>query len=58
METIKLINEDLPVIIMQEFILIYLKEIISVNKGHVIGYGSDIYTEKATDIFKEHFGMH
>lgn len=33
-----------------------LSEIISVNIGHVIGYGSDIYTEKALGIFKEHFG--
>jgi threonine aldolase len=33
-----------------------LKEIISVNLGHVIGYGSDIYTEKAYKVFKEHFG--
>ena len=33
-----------------------LKEVISVNTGHVIGYGSDIYTERALDIFKEQFG--
>ena len=33
-----------------------LKEIISVNEGHVLGYGSDIYTEKALDLFKAHFG--
>ncbi|MEI6049194.1 MAG: low specificity L-threonine aldolase [Bacteroidota bacterium] len=33
-----------------------LKEIISVNTGHVIGYGSDIYTERALNIFKEQFG--
>jgi threonine aldolase len=33
-----------------------LKEIISVNSGHVIGYGSDIYTKKACEVFKEHFG--
>src|SRR5450759_2120285 len=33
-----------------------LKEIISVNTGHVIGYGSDIYTERVLDIFKEQFG--
>jgi threonine aldolase len=33
-----------------------LNEIISVNKGHVIGYGSDIYTEQAINIFKEQFG--
>ena len=30
-----------------------LKEIISSNFGHVAGYGSDIYTEKALNIFKE-----
>lgn len=33
-----------------------LKELESVNTGHVIGYGSDIYTEHALDIFKEQFG--
>jgi len=33
-----------------------LKEIISVNNGHVIGYGSDIYTEKAKALFKQQFG--
>ena len=33
------------------------KEILSVNKGHAIGYGSDIYTEKALNIFKDHFGQ-
>lgn len=33
-----------------------LKEIISSNKGHVIGYGSDVYTEQAIKIFKEHLG--
>jgi threonine aldolase len=33
-----------------------LNEIISANSGHVIGYGSDIYTEKALNVFKEHFG--
>ena len=33
-----------------------IREISSVNKGHVIGYGSDIYTESALDIFKAHFG--
>jgi threonine aldolase len=35
-----------------------LKEIISSNKGHVIGYGSDVYTERALNIFKEHFGSY
>lgn len=33
-----------------------LKEIAVVNKGHVVGYGSDIYTEKALSLFKQHFG--
>lgn len=33
-----------------------LKELASSNQGHVIGYGSDIYTEKAISIFKEQFG--
>jgi threonine aldolase len=34
-----------------------LKEIISVNSGHVTGYGSDIYTEQAFKIFREQFGL-
>jgi len=33
-----------------------LKEIEKVNNGHVIGYGSDIYTEQAKQLFKEHLG--
>ena len=33
-----------------------LNEIIFANNGHVIGYGSDIYTEQALEIFKEYFG--
>jgi threonine aldolase len=33
-----------------------LKEIIASNKWHVTGYGSDIYTEKALCLFKEHLG--
>jgi len=33
-----------------------LKEIISLNTGHVTGYGTDIYTEQALITFKEHFG--
>lgn len=33
-----------------------LSEIIKVNKGHVIGYGGDPYTEEATRLFKQHFG--
>jgi threonine aldolase len=34
-----------------------LREIMSVNNGHVIGYGSDIYTEQALNIFKEQLGI-
>lgn len=33
-----------------------LKEIIASNDGHVTGYGTDIYTEKAKELFKEHLG--
>jgi threonine aldolase len=33
-----------------------LSELESINKGHVIGYGSDIYTEQAKLLFKEQFG--
>lgn len=33
-----------------------LREIESANAGHVVGYGSDPFTEKAREIFKEHFG--
>jgi threonine aldolase len=33
-----------------------LKELISSNSGHVIGYGSDVYTEQTINIFKEQFG--
>ena len=33
-----------------------LNEIISVNTGHVIGYGSDVYTEEALNIFRDQFG--
>lgn len=33
-----------------------LAEIISANCGHAIGYGSDIWTEKALNIFKEQLG--
>ncbi len=33
-----------------------IREISEANAGHVIGYGSDIYTEKATALFKEQFG--
>lgn len=34
----------------------YLKAIESANSGHVVGYGDDIYTHKARETFKEHFG--
>jgi threonine aldolase len=34
-----------------------IREIMAANFGHVIGYGSDIYTEKASSLFKEHFGV-
>jgi threonine aldolase len=33
-----------------------LKEIENANDGHVLGYGHDLYTEKARELFKEHFG--
>ena len=33
-----------------------LKEIESANAGHVVGYGSDPFTVKAVELFKEHFG--
>jgi threonine aldolase len=33
-----------------------LNEIALANNGHVIGYGSDKYTEEAISIFKQHFG--
>jgi threonine aldolase len=33
-----------------------LNEIPASNKGHVTGYGADIYTEEAERIFREHFG--
>jgi threonine aldolase len=33
-----------------------IKEIISANSGHALGYGSDIYTDKVRDIFKKEFG--
>ena len=33
-----------------------LSEIMNANNGHVIGYGSDIYTEQALSIFKEQLG--
>ena len=33
-----------------------LKEMAVINTGHVIGYGSDIYTEQAKQLFKNHLG--
>ena len=33
-----------------------LKELAEVNQGHVVGYGSDIYTEQARQLFKEQLG--
>jgi threonine aldolase len=33
-----------------------LKEITDVNTGHVIGYGHDIYTAQALEVFREQFG--
>jgi threonine aldolase len=33
-----------------------LKEVFEANKGHVIGYGGDRYTEEAVKLFREHFG--
>lgn len=33
-----------------------MKEIISVNSGHTTGYGADIYTEKAKQLFKDQLG--
>jgi threonine aldolase len=32
------------------------KELSAANEGHAIGYGSDIYTEQAKELFKKHFG--
>ena len=33
-----------------------LKRIVSVNQGHVVGYGDDVYTEAAARQFRRHFG--
>ncbi len=33
-----------------------LKELAAINEGHVIGYGSDKYTDQAIQLFKEYFG--
>jgi threonine aldolase len=32
------------------------KELQAANEGHALGYGSDIYTERALELFKENFG--
>ena len=34
-----------------------LKALENVNEGHVTGYGTDIYTKKAIEIFKKFFGF-
>jgi len=33
-----------------------LKELAEVNQGHVVGYGSDVYTEQAGKLFREQLG--
>lgn len=33
-----------------------LKEVQSVNVGHAIGYGGDVYTERARELFRNHLG--
>jgi threonine aldolase len=33
-----------------------IKELQSVNQGHTLGYGNDVYTEEANRIFRSHFG--
>ncbi|HRX10138.1 MAG TPA: low specificity L-threonine aldolase [Draconibacterium sp.] len=33
-----------------------LKAIETANQGHAVGYGNDVYTQKAIEIFKEKFG--
>lgn len=33
-----------------------LKELASVNEGHVVGYGDDRYTRQAEELFREQFG--
>jgi threonine aldolase len=34
-----------------------LKAINNANTGHVVGYGNDVFTKKATDLFKKQFGF-
>ncbi len=33
-----------------------LKEVADANTGHAIGYGADPFTERANEIFRQHFG--
>lgn len=33
-----------------------LREVADANSGHAIGYGADIYTERANETFRQHFG--
>ncbi len=33
-----------------------LNELVSVNRGHAVAYGADIYTEEARQLFRDHFG--
>ena len=33
-----------------------LREVADANSGHAIGYGADLYTEKANEIFRQQFG--
>jgi threonine aldolase len=33
-----------------------IKEILAINTGHAIGYGSDIYTDEAKSLFKKYLG--
>lgn len=35
-----------------------IDSIAEVNKGHVVGYGDDVYTKEAISIFKKEFGQH
>ena len=32
------------------------RELLASNEGHALGYGSDIFTDNARELFKEHFG--
>lgn len=33
-----------------------MQYLLEINKGHVSGYGEDVYTEKALELFKQEFG--